>query len=46
MFEFSCRNCRHEWDLIEIDLMSDTVDEYTRDSDLCPICGSSEIVHH
>lgn len=44
MFEVTCNNCSNEWDLIEIDLAADTVDEYFEARDVCPFCGSSKIV--
>ena len=44
MFEVTCTDCRHSYDLIEIDLATDTVEEYTEARDVCPHCGSSEIV--
>lgn len=44
MFEITCTNCHHDYDLIEIDLATDTIEEFSAASDVCPSCGSSEIV--
>ncbi len=43
-FDATCTVCHHDWDLIEIDLAADTVEDYIAARDLCPACGSTAIV--
>lgn len=46
MFEITCTNCHHDYDLIEIDLAADSADDYMAAREVCPSCGSSKIVYN